>query len=204
MYQLVGVAVLIATATNKKALRELPITISALFITFWPAVFAMTVQGWYYEAKEKLPQVYARAKKWLLAGLALPLFFMAAPLHAQAPAQNPPLLIFADTAGVARVVENVYVTWIFAKASPTSLPSSGVLVAFDCEKHLVKRLAHVVYHLSADSSGVEGAIVEDNGPWVEPVIPRLFDLVCEIGATREPQPEPEQPTPKPESMYPIS
>lgn len=121
---------------------------------------------------------------------------------------NPKLLIFADTAGVARVQDDVYVTWIFARATPTSLPSSGVLVAFDCRGQLVKRLAHVVYQLKPDSSGVAGSIVEDEGGWVPPTIPHLFKMICEVGGRREGSVT-EEPTipkenPKPEWMYPVS
>lgn len=139
-------------------------------------------------------------------------FLLPSLLRAQAPAANPPLLIFVDTAGVVAWPDgnDVYATWIFAKATPTSLPSSGILVAFDCGKHLVKRLAHVVYHLSpGDSTSVTGQIVEDNGGWVDVSIPRLFKLVCDLGrehgnagAAAPDVPVPWHP--KPESQYPIS
>lgn len=103
-------------------------------------------------------------------------------LHAQAPSTGAPkFLIFADTAGVSRVAPDTYITWVFAKATPTSLPSSGVLVAFDCASKRVKRIAHVVYHLAADSVSVEGAIVEDTTGWVPVSNPRLFNVVCEVG-----------------------
>lgn len=95
---------------------------------------------------------------------------------------TPTLQIFVDTAGVSRVGDDVYVTWVFAKATPTALPSSGILVTFDCGRHMVRRLAHVVYHLAPDdSTKVAGAIEDDNGPWSTVSIPALFDLVCDVG-----------------------
>jgi hypothetical protein len=113
----------------------------------------------------------------------------------------PQLQIFVDTAGVSTfaameedsaghkvVTEHpgVYMTWVFAKATATSLPSSGVLVAFDCRGRKVKRLAHVVYRLSADRQNVEGAIEVDDREWQEPTIPRMMDMVCRIGPTHAP------------------
>jgi hypothetical protein len=99
--------------------------------------------------------------------------------------QQSQFIVFADTAGIAPMpgVDSTYVTWVFALSTPTSYPSSGILVAWDCEQHKVKRLSHVVYQMKADSTGVEGPVVEDNGPWVEPVDPRLYALVCSIGPT---------------------
>jgi hypothetical protein len=102
---------------------------------------------------------------------------------AQAPEQ-PKFGIYVDTAGVSAVAPDIYVTWIFAKASPKAFPSSGILVAFDCENHLVQRLAHVVYRLTPDGRSVTGEVVEDQGGWVSVSIPELFNLVCAIGATR--------------------
>jgi hypothetical protein len=99
---------------------------------------------------------------------------------------NPPLLIFADTAGIVGAGQDVYATWIFSRVSPTSFPSSGILVAFDCWTHRVRRLAQVVYHWNSDSTGVVGQIEEHDGQWVAPTIPKLFDMVCEIGPTHAP------------------
>jgi hypothetical protein len=95
--------------------------------------------------------------------------------------------IAVDTAGVMPMgPAGVYVTWIYALATPTSWPSSGILVAFDCQNRKVKRLASVVYSMKADSTGVEGPIYEYEGEWVDVSIPRLFDLVCAIGPTHGP------------------
>lgn len=119
--------------------------------------------------------------------------------NAQAPApQKQQFLVFADTAGIGAIpgVPDVYSTWVYALSSPTSWPSSAVLVAWDCKAGKVKRLAHVVYRMKADSTGVEGPIVEDNGPWVEPVDPRLFKLVCTIGPTHTAPDATPQPAPR--------
>lgn len=113
------------------------------------------------------------------------------------PASKPQLGIFADTAGVAAIGTGVYVTWVFAKATPEGLPSSGVLVAFDCGKRLVKRLAQVKYRLRADSAGVEGDVQEVQREWQEPVVPRLFDLICMTGAAHDVLDPPPPPNPKP-------
>lgn len=124
--------------------------------------------------------------------------------HAQkepvADPNNPVLYIFADTAGVAHVYDDVYVTWIQARSSATSLPSSGVLVAFDCSAKMVMRLAQVKYVLTADSLGVTGSVEEVSLPWMNVTNPRLYNLVCAIGATRPRHddsvpPEPPAPTP---------
>lgn len=102
---------------------------------------------------------------------------LAAPLTAQAPR----FLVYADTAGASAVGDSVYLTWIFAKATPTGLPSSGILVGFDCRHDQVQRVAHVVYHLAPDSVSAEGATVADSADWV-PVSNRpLFDLICRVG-----------------------
>ncbi len=102
-------------------------------------------------------------------------------LPAAAQAQAPQLLVFADTAGVAVVGDSSYLTWIFAKATPTSLPSSGVLVGFDCRHDRVQRYAHVVYQIGADSTGVTGDVVADTTGWVLVSNRPLFDLVCRVG-----------------------
>lgn len=114
------------------------------------------------------------------------LVLLATPMRAQAPQQ---LYVFADTAGIAPIAGNpgMYVTWVFAKASPTSLPSSGVLVAWDCfhKPQLVKRLAQVVYHLTADSAGVTGSIEEVDRDWQPVSDDRLAEMVCRIGAQHD-------------------
>jgi hypothetical protein len=104
--------------------------------------------------------------------------------NAQEPAQQQPqFLVYADTAGISPVEgqPNVYVTWVFAKATPTSYPSSGVLVAWDCKVGMVKRLAQVVYQMHPDSLGVFGVPEEVDMPWVPITDPRLAQLVCRIG-----------------------
>jgi hypothetical protein len=113
----------------------------------------------------------------LTVGLAFVAGLLVSPLGAQEPEQ-PKLGIYVDTAGVSAVAPDVYVTWVFAKASPTSWPSSGVLVAFDCESHQVMRVAHVVFKARTDGEpGVTGDIVEDQGGWVSVSIPEMFNLV---------------------------
>jgi hypothetical protein len=92
--------------------------------------------------------------------------------------------IAVDTAGISRVAPDTYVTWVFAKATPTSFPSSGIIVAWDCKARKVKRLAQVKYHLSPDSTTVTGDIEEVNQPWVPVSDERMYQLVCSIGATR--------------------
>ena len=122
-------------------------------------------------------------------------------------AQAPQLQIAVDTAGIAAIAPNVYQTWIFSRASEHAPPSSGILVGFDCTSHLVKRYAHVVYHLVPnDSTSVEGQIVVDDTPWVAPVIPRLFDLVCSIGHDHDRRQAGRTGPPpfKPASRYPVS
>jgi hypothetical protein len=119
-------------------------------------------------------------------------------LAAQETTTEQKFLIAVDTIGVTAVAPDVYTTWIYALTSPTSYPSSGILVAFDCAGQRVKRLAHVVYHAKADGSpGVEGPIEEDLGAeWQEISIPRLFTLVCRIGSTRPYEGVPEPTTPQ--------
>lgn len=112
---------------------------------------------------------------------------LARPALSQAPAHtDPSLQIAVDTAGIALAGPDVYITWVYAVAGPKSWPSSGILVAFDCRERKVKRLAHVMYKMKSDSSGVEGPIIEDNLPWVDVTIPALYDLVCKIGPTHGP------------------
>lgn len=125
------------------------------------------------------------------------LFYGAKPAHSQAPQHS--YYIFADTAGVSAIGDSVYITWIFARTSPTSLPSSAVLVGFDCKAGLVQRYAHVVYQLTKDSSGVAGPVVEDVTGWVPMTNPQLFNLVCTIGPTHGAPPKAE--VEKPKSPY---
>jgi hypothetical protein len=130
---------------------------------------------------------------FLLGLMSLPLVLA----HGQAKAVQPPtpkLMIFVDTAGVSRAGDDVYVTWVFAKAGPNTPPSSGILVAFDCGRHMVRRLAHVVYHLTPDSTAVTGNVAPDDGPWVTVSIPKLFDMVCEIGRALPKDDPPPPPT----------
>ena len=138
-----------------------------------------------------------RVIPWL--PLTLALLAWATIGHAQAP-NAPTFYAFADTAGISQFVTledsagvkvptahpGVYITWIQARTSPTSLPSSAVLVAWDCEKHLVKRLAQIKYQLRPDSIGVQGSPEEVDRDWQAPTNPRLFDDVCRIGPTHQP------------------
>lgn len=136
------------------------------------------------EARLQVVRRRAIRARWVFGALLLLSFIWAASLRAQAPAaspKNPPLLVFVDTAGVAPIADDVFVVWTFAKATPSSWPSSGVLVAFDCGRKMVRRLAHVVYRLRPDSLGVEGDILEDQLPWQTISIPKMFDLVCAVG-----------------------
>jgi hypothetical protein len=91
--------------------------------------------------------------------------------------------IAVDTAGISPVAPNVYVTWIFAQESPKHHPVSGIIVAFDCTNRKVKRLAQVKYELQKDGS-IGGAIQEVDRPWQDVTWPRMFELVCTVGATR--------------------
>lgn len=103
---------------------------------------------------------------------------------AQAPAAAQKFYVFVDTTGIAPLgPPNIYITWVFAKATPTAYPSSGILVAWDCDKGLVKRLAQVVYHMTTDSTGVTGNIEEVYREWQEVTDERAADLVCRIGPT---------------------
>lgn len=103
---------------------------------------------------------------------------------AQTPAPQT-FYVFVDTAGVSPVQGNpgIYITWVFAKATPKAYPSSGILVMWDCgaETRMVKRIAQVVYHMNADSTGVTGNIEEVNRPWQEVTDTRMADLVCRLG-----------------------
>ena len=108
--------------------------------------------------------------------------------RAQEPAQRQ-FLVFVDTAGVAPVANEpgMYITWVFAKSTPTSYPSSGILVMWDClhSPRIVKRIAQVVYHMTPDSTGVTGNIEEVNRPWQEVTDERMADLVCRIGSDHD-------------------
>jgi hypothetical protein len=91
--------------------------------------------------------------------------------------------IFADSAGISPMpgMVNTYVTWVYARATPTSYPSSGVLVAWDCTAKKVKRLAQVKYQMRADSTGVFGDIVEVDRDWQDVSDERLAMMVCRVG-----------------------
>lgn len=106
-----------------------------------------------------------------------------APLHAQAPGTTPTFYTFVDTAGVAAVPDSTdqYLTWIYAREGPTVPPASGILVMFDCEKQLVKRVAHIVYQRLGDST-YSGPTMYDSTGWVPVSVPPTFQLVCSIGA----------------------
>lgn len=120
--------------------------------------------------------------------------------RAQEPAPKQTWYVFVDTAGVARVgPPGIYITWVFAKATPRAYPSSGILVAWDCnEPRMVKRLAQVVYKMNKDSTGVVGMPQEVDRPWQPITDERMANLVCEIGATR---PESTVGPTKPQSPY---
>jgi hypothetical protein len=111
---------------------------------------------------------------------------LSAPAQAQAPQQ---FYVFADTAGVSQVAGNpgMYITWVFAKASPNAYPSSGVLVMWDClhSPQLVKRIAQVVYHMTADSTGVTGDIEEVLRDWQPVTDERLAAMVCRVGSQHD-------------------
>jgi hypothetical protein len=115
---------------------------------------------------------------------------------AQAPVADQKFHIAVDTAGITEAAPDVYMTWVYSLSSPTSFPSSAILVAFDCRDRKVARMAEVKYGWNADSSGVVGKVVEKPMlQWVDVSIPRLFDLVCAIGPTHpsgvsEPTPPP--------------
>lgn len=221
-YQLIGIVALVLTSKEKKLLGQLPINVMALLVAFWPAVIALGLPGilrnirdWTIGLAFAARQVvydFLVKRGWVsLVVLALAVAPLAAQTHdsehSRGPiVKNPTLMIFADTAGIARVQKDIYVTWVVARATPTALPSSGVLVAFDCKAHRVMRLAHVVYHMTADSSGVSGEIKEDFGQWDEVSIPKLFDLVCSVGSTRKTEPTYQiaPPTVDPKHLYPIS
>jgi hypothetical protein len=108
--------------------------------------------------------------------------------RAQTPAEKQTFLVYVDTAGVSSVGVGLYVTWVFAKASPNAYPSAGVLVAWDCLRRprMVKRLAQVVYRMTPDSAGVTGNIEEVDRPWQAVTDERMANLVCEIGPTHAP------------------
>lgn len=100
-------------------------------------------------------------------------------------------LVYVDTAGIVPVpnAPNVYITWVFAKATPLAYPSSGILVAWDCSApRMVKRLAQVIYSMNADSTGVVGSPEEVDRPWQTVTDEFMADLVCGIGPTHTPRP----------------
>jgi hypothetical protein len=119
---------------------------------------------------------------------------------AQEPAPKQTWYVFVDTAGVAAVAPGIYMTWVFAKATPRAYPSSGILVAWDCDSkpRMVKRLAQVVYKMNNDSTGVFGTPTEVDRPWQPVTDERMANLVCEIGPTHGPATV--EPT-KPQSPY---
>lgn len=135
-----------------------------------------------------------------LVHIAFALAVLAGAAHGQQQ-QEQKFLVAVDTAGIMEAGPNVYTTWVFALSSPTSYPSSGIMVAWDCANKKVRRLAHVVYQWNDTKTGVAGPIVEDNLPWVEVTDQRLYDLVCRIGPTHGPsvvkptKPEPKQSDP---------
>ena len=97
--------------------------------------------------------------------------------------------IYVDTAGVQRWPEgpNTFVTWIFAKQGDDYPPVSGIIVAFNCDEHMVRRLAQVVY--GAPGAGPDhqpGQVEEVDGPWQTVTIPDVFDMVCKIGEALPP------------------
>ena len=131
-------------------------------------------------------RLQARIVVLIIAVIALILLTIR-PVHAQQQQQQ--FYVFADTAGIAPITGHpgMYATWVFAKASPEALPSSGILVAWDClhSPRMVKRLAQVVYQMTTDSTGVIGSIEEVDREWQEVSDQRLSDLVCRIGAQHE-------------------
>lgn len=191
IYQMIGFVLL--TLTSKKGLLgQIPVPALMILVLIWPVILTIGAFGAIVRLGDYLGTLLTIVRNALHQFLVkrgwLSLLLLAiavTPAMAQAPAatKNPKLSIFVDTAGVSRVMSDIYVTWVFAKASPNALPSSGVLVAFDCKNSVVKRLAHVVYHLNSDSTGVTGTIVEDNQTWVAVSIPALYELVCAIGPT---------------------
>ena len=126
--------------------------------------------------------------------VALLSLFAASPLVAQAPGTTPAFQIFVDTAGVSAIPDSQqqYVTWIYARQSEQAPPVTGVLVAFDCGKHLVNRIAHVVFHPVKNANGtfdVSGKVEYDNGGWVAVHNEAMFTLVCSVGAEHDKQAE---------------
>lgn len=193
-YLVIGIVALLVFSPRRRDLINMPLNVLLMILAIWPAVVILNVAKLAFTAKDWVAAAAAVAwdygktvlqrRGWIsLVALAL----VTAPAAAQQPTadpSNPPLHIFADTAGVAHVYDEVYVTWIQARAAENSWPSAAVLVAFDCEAKKVKRLAQVKYELLSDSSGVKGPIQEVSLPWMDPTNPRLFNLVCAIGQTR--------------------
>lgn len=108
--------------------------------------------------------------------------------RAQEPAPQQ-FLVYVDTAGVAPIEGNpgMYITWVFAKATPTAYPSSAVLVVWDCAHNprLVKRIAQVVYQMRPDSLGVVGVPEEVERPWQPVTDERMADLICRLGGEHD-------------------
>ena len=112
--------------------------------------------------------------------------FLLALFAPRAVAQGQKFLIRVDTAGVMPYPgqNHAYVTWVYALSSPTSFPSSAILVAFDCAGKKVMRLAHIKYQWNATKTGVEGPVVTEEHPeWVDISIPEMFAVVCRVGPT---------------------
>lgn len=130
-----------------------------------------------------------------------------------APATKPVLFLFADTAGVSAVAHDVYITWVWAKASDNAQPVAGALVGFDCGKQLVKRFYRERFvPWTSDSLLVRGEIKPDSTAWVPIHYPKMFTLVCSAGRSHGIDPNLPQPTypdsakaqPDPKSLYPVS
>lgn len=115
----------------------------------------------------------------------LAVILFAATAQAQEAPKDQKFMIVLDTAGVAATGPDIYTTWVYAVTSPTSYPSSAILVAFDCTHQKVMRLAHVVYRWNATKTGIEGPVIEETNPaWVDISIPKMFEKVCSIGRTK--------------------
>jgi hypothetical protein len=130
----------------------------------------------------------------IVIGLALGLLMWAC-ITVLAKAQEPMTrdtsrqwFISLDTLGISPVPgtegQGIYTTWVFAQETPTSFPSSAILVAWDCPNKLVRRFEQIKYEM--DSTGViRGATRDVNMPWVAVVDPRMFSLVCTVGPQHE-------------------
>jgi hypothetical protein len=142
----------------------------------------------------------------IVIGLVLGLLMWAGIAALAAAQENDPnpsrFEIAVDTAGIMPVAPDVYATWIFARESPKHHPVSGILVAFDCQKQKVARMAQVKYELQPDGS-IGGAIQEmPMLQWVPVTNPRMFALVCSIGPTHpESVVKPTTPRERPRNPY---